>query len=78
MDKLCFGSEAPEVSLEINCMSSCCASKLDKRDEIDTIETPPSPEKEIVCCCFVRKRHAKVVRSDKLLQDGKDIEGVLL
>ena len=83
MSKLCFDNEPPNITLRFNCSSSCCKSQLEKRGDVPdcAIESPElssSPETNTLCCCFVRKRHAKSVKSNELLEDGKEIESDLL
>ena len=78
MSKLCCCDvpEAPAINLNVNCPSSCCESRI-QRSEVDTTDCNVSKNddvndgEETVCCCFTRKRHAKVKNSMDSCEHGE-------
>ena len=84
MSKLCCFDipEPPTISLNVNCPSSCCESRLQRwqvdltdcnvQENKDTNSVQDDDEEETVCCCFTRKRHAKVKNSKDSPTHGKE------
>ena len=66
MNKLCcFPSETPELTLNVKCVSTCCAKNVKTKDNLDCnreielndedkIKVNDEKDK-VFCCCFKRK-----------------------
>lgn len=81
MNKLCCcdTNEVPSFTLKISCPSSCCESRLQgsQMDETDfkeqeNKEDEDNDNEETLCCCFIRKRHAKVKKTDDCSDHGAE------
>ena len=62
MSKLCCFplSETPEFDVNVNCVSTCCASDTKSRDNVDNVcatelENPVLKREKQSCCCFKRQ-----------------------
>ena len=76
--------EAPSINFNVNCPSSCCESRL-QRSQADVTDfnaqevaetendndTDNGDKEDTVCCCFIRKRHAKVKNSKAKRKHGE-------
>ena len=83
MNKLCCCDlqEPPTISLKVNCPSSCCESQLDRVqvditdlnvEEEENENKDENKEDTVYCCCFTRKRHAKVKKGKVFSENGSE------
>ena len=77
MSKLCCFplSEVPEIDVNVNCVSTCCASDTKSHDNVDNVSctdlgnSEPIKEKRS-CCCF-KRRPSKSQANDKRKKGDK-------
>lgn len=73
MNKLCCFplNEPPEVNVKVHCVSSCCASDLNAKDEVDcnvSQSVSQAKHSNTYCCCKKRRSsesHAKEKEKEK-------------
>ena len=75
MNKLCCipFNEPPEVSVKLSCISACCASELDAKDDIacNTADKEVSHVKRSSKCCCGKKRKTFQSQAKEEPQDEK-------
>ena len=83
MSKLCCFNipDTPSIAVSLSCPSSCCESRL-QRSQTDVPDLSSNKvmkterdekdkdDKTVCCCCFARKRHAKVMKSKREFEHG--------
>lgn len=78
MSKLCCFplSEVPEFDVNVNCVSTCCASDAKSRDNVDNVSctdleySDPIKEKRS-CCCLKRQRSKSQANNNKGKKENK-------
>ena len=74
MNKLCCLplGETPGVNVRLNCVSSCCASEMETKDDIscNTAENMSHVKRSSKCCCGRKRKTFKSQAKDEL-QDEK-------
>ena len=79
----CDLQDPPTITLNVNCPSSCCESRLDhaqaditdlnveeNKDEDKDEVKDDNKEDTTCCCCFTVKRHAKVKKGKERSENG--------
>jgi len=85
MDKLCCcldNDDLPSFNLNITCPSSCCESRLERpqadvtdfnmQEDENKDKLSDNEEEKTVCCCFIRKSHAKVKKKETVSKHGRE------
>ena len=78
----CDLQDTPSITLNVNCPSSCCESRLDRvqaditdfnvkeKKEEEEEEENKDENEEVCCCCFTLRRHAKVKKDKESSENG--------
>lgn len=73
----CCEPEVPDVTVNIKC--ACCKGNVEETTvkdstDLNADEQPETiqenKEDDTICCCFRRKRHAKLKRAKEHVHDG--------
>ena len=74
MNRLCCFplSEPPEVTVKVNCVSTCCASEMRSKEEFvsDIANGASHVERSNKCCCGKKRKSSKPQAKD----EGKNMK----
>lgn len=77
MNKLCClpWTDTPEVTVKVNCVSSCCASEVKNDDDDDVVDGVSADErsvnKEKKSCCGKKRKFSKSHAKGAKKEEGK-------